>query len=66
MRRAHAQNEAEVEFARGRERVRVAERAAQEAVFAERSCRERLAELDRRRESLAAQIAQQRGAPRRS
>jgi chromosome segregation protein len=57
----HAQNEAEVEFARGRERVRAAERAAQEAVFAERSCRERLAELERRRESLEAQTAQQRG-----
>jgi chromosome segregation protein len=57
----HAQHEAEVEFARGRERVRVAERAAQEAIFAERSCRERLAELERRRESLAIQIAQQRG-----
>ena len=56
----HAQNEAEVEFARGRERVRGAERAAQEAVFAERSCRERLAELERRRESLATQVAQQR------
>ena len=35
----HAQNEAEVEFARGRERVRAAERAAQEAVFTERSLR---------------------------
>ena len=57
----HAQNEAEVEFARGRERVRAAERAAQEAMFAERSCRERLAELGRRRESLEAQVAQQRG-----
>jgi len=56
----HAQHEADVEFARGRERVRVAERAAQEAVFAERSCRERLAELERRRESLAVQTAQQR------
>ena len=57
----HALNEAEVEFARGRERVRAAERAAQEAVFAERSCRERLAELERRRESLEAQATQQRG-----
>ncbi len=56
----HAQNEAEVDFARARERIRVAERAAQEATFAERSCRERLAELERRRESLAAQAAQQR------
>ena len=35
------------------------ERAAQEAAFAERSCRDRLAELDRRRESHAAQVAQQ-------
>ncbi len=57
----NAQHEAEGGFARGRERVRVAERAAQEATFAERSCRERLAELERRRESLAAQTAQQRG-----
>jgi len=57
----NAQLEAESEFARGRERVRVAERAAQEAVFAERSCRERLAELERRRESLTAQTEQQRG-----
>ncbi len=56
-----AQSEAEVEFAGARERVRVAERAAQEAVFAERSCRERLAELERRRELLAAQVTQQRG-----
>jgi chromosome segregation protein len=58
----HAYNESEVESARGRERVRAAERAAQEAAFAERSCRERLAELERRRESLAAQVAQQRSA----
>ncbi|MET0683455.1 MAG: chromosome segregation protein SMC [Casimicrobiaceae bacterium] len=57
----NAQLEAEAEFARGRERVRVAERVAQEAIFAERSCRDRLAELERRRESLAAQVAQQRG-----
>ena len=56
----HAQHEAEIEFARGRERVRIAERAAQEAVFAERSRRERLAELERRRESLAGQTTQQR------
>ena len=55
----HARNEAEVELARGRERVRAAERAAQEAGFAERSCRDRLAELERRRESLTAQAAQQ-------
>jgi len=56
----HARNEAEVELARGRERVRAAERAAQEAGFAERSCRDRLAELDRRGESLAAQATQQK------
>jgi chromosome segregation protein len=57
----HARNEAEVALARSREQLRVAERAAQEANFAERSCRERLAELGRRRESLAAQMAQQQG-----
>ena len=34
---------------------------AQEAAFAERSCRDRLAELERRRESLAAQVTQQQG-----
>jgi chromosome segregation protein len=56
----HTRNEAEVELARGRERVRAAERAAQEAGFAERSCRDRLAELDRRREALAAQATQQK------
>ena len=55
----HERNEAEVALARGRERMRSAERAAQEAVFAERSCRERLAELERRREALAGQAAQQ-------
>ncbi len=57
----HTRNEAEVELARGRERVRAAERAAQEAGFAERSCRDRLTELERRRESLTAQAAQQKG-----
>jgi chromosome segregation protein len=57
----HARNEAEVEQARAREAFRAAERASQEASFAERSCRDRLAELDRRREALAAQIAQQQG-----
>ncbi|MEO8345783.1 MAG: chromosome segregation protein SMC [Betaproteobacteria bacterium] len=56
----HSRNEAEVELARGRERVRIAERVAQEAGFAERSCRERLAELERRRESLLAQAVQQK------
>ena len=55
----HARNEAEVTLARGRERSRAAERAAQEAGFAERSCRERIAELARRREAIAAQVAQQ-------
>jgi len=54
-----ARSEAEVALARGRERVRAAERAAQEANFAERSARDRLADLERRRESLAAQAAQQ-------
>ena len=57
----HARNEAEVALARSREQVRVAERAAQEASFAERSCRDRLADIARRRESLAAQVAQQQG-----
>ncbi len=57
----HARNEADVELARARERLRAAERAAQEAGFAERSCRERLVEISRRRESLAAQLAQQQG-----
>ena len=57
----HVVNEAEVALARGRERVRVAERAAQEAGFEERSSRDRLAELARRRESLEAQLAQQQG-----
>jgi chromosome segregation protein len=57
----HAKGEAEVALARSREAVRVAERTAQEASFAERSCRDRLADLARRRESLGAQIAQQQG-----
>ena len=56
----HGLNEAEVEFARGRERVRITERAAQEAIFVERGCRERLAELERRRVSHSSLIAQQR------
>jgi chromosome segregation protein len=55
----HARNEQEVALARGRERVRTAERAAQEAAFAERSCRDRQAEIERRREALSAQMAQQ-------
>ena len=57
----HARNEAEVALARSRERLRAAQRAAQEASFAERSCRDRLADIARRRESLAAQVAQQQG-----
>ena len=57
----HAGNATEVALARGREAVRVAERAAQEAGFAERSCRERLTDLARRRATLEAQIAQQQG-----
>jgi len=55
----HARNEAEVALARSREQLRLAERAAQEANFAERSCGERLADIGRRRESLTAQVAQQ-------
>ena len=52
-------NEAEVALARSREQLRNAERAAQEAGFAERTSRDRLAELARRREALGAQVAQQ-------
>ena len=52
--------EAETALVGGRERVRTAELAAQDAGFAERACRERLAELSRRREALQAQAAQQR------
>ena len=55
----HARNDAEVALAKGRERARIAERAAQEAGFAERSCRERIAELVRRREGIETQVAQQ-------
>ncbi|MDR2244960.1 MAG: chromosome segregation protein SMC [Burkholderiales bacterium] len=55
----HARNEVDVALARGRERVRNAENAAQEARFAERSARERLQELTRRRQSLATQKTQQ-------
>jgi chromosome segregation protein len=57
----HVRNEAEVELARSRELLRVTERAAQEASFAERSCGDRLAELARRRDALATQVAQQQG-----
>jgi len=57
----HVRNEAEIALARGREQVRIAERAAQEASFAARSCRDRLAEIARRREGLAVQVTQQQG-----
>ncbi len=56
----HARNETEVALAGGRERVRAAERASQEEGFAERSARDRLADLERRRETLVAQGVQQR------
>jgi chromosome segregation protein len=56
-----AADAAESALAAGRERFRSAERAAQVAGFAERSCRERLAELARRREGLAGQVEQQQG-----
>jgi chromosome segregation protein len=56
-----SRNDVDAAMARGRERVRVAERVAQEAAFAERSGRERLAEMDRRREGLTAQVDQQQG-----
>ena len=55
-----ARNERDVALARGRERLRLAERASQEAAFAERSARDRIADLERRREGLVAQLAQQR------
>jgi chromosome segregation protein len=54
-----ARNEAEVEKERQRERVRLAERALQEAGFAERSARDRLADLERRREALDASMRTQ-------
>jgi chromosome segregation protein len=57
----HAGNESEAALARGRERVRISELATQEAAFGERSSRERVAELERRREGLAAQVGQQQG-----
>jgi chromosome segregation protein len=56
----HARNEAEVALARGREKVRAAERATQEADFAQRRCQDRLAELGRRATDLATQRDQQR------
>ncbi len=55
----HIRNEAELALARGREHSRAAERVAQEAGFAERSARDRIAELARRREAIVAQVAQQ-------
>ncbi|MCL2871707.1 MAG: chromosome segregation protein SMC [Betaproteobacteria bacterium] len=55
----HTRNEADVAQTRGRERVRHTENAAQEARFAERSARERLQELTRRRQSLVTQKTQQ-------
>src|SRR5438552_2751966 len=56
---ARAGEEADAALVRARDRVRTAERTAQEAGFAERSCRERLDEYARRRETLETQIAQQ-------
>src|SRR5258706_6292506 len=54
-----AREEFDVALVRARDRVRTAERTAQEAGFAERSGRERLDEYARRRETLETQIAQQ-------
>jgi chromosome segregation protein len=54
-----AREKADLALAQARERARATELAAQEASFAERSCRDRLAELARRREALDAQTAQQ-------
>jgi chromosome segregation protein len=51
----HERNESEVALVRAREELRTAERAAQEALYAERSARDRLAELDRRLASTVAQ-----------
>ena len=48
------------DVAQGRERVREAERAVQEAGFAERSVRERIAEAARRGEGVVQQMARQR------
>ncbi len=50
----------DAELARGRDRLRDAERATQEAGFAERSAREHIAEAGRRGEALAQQVARQR------
>ena len=54
-------NEAEVRLAKGREGLRVAERAAQEARFAERASRDRLADLQRRIEQQSEQRARLAG-----
>ncbi|MEP7063360.1 MAG: chromosome segregation protein SMC [Betaproteobacteria bacterium] len=56
----HARNERDVALSAGRERLRDTERAAQEAGFAERSARERIAEAGRRDEALAQQVTRQR------
>ena len=50
-------NEAEVRLTKGREALRAAERVAQEARFAERAGRDRLADLQQRLEGQAAQRA---------
>jgi chromosome segregation protein len=54
-----SRGDADLALGEARERARVTERAAQEAGFAERSCRDRLSELARRREALEGQSAQQ-------
>ncbi|HEV2979521.1 MAG TPA: chromosome segregation protein SMC [Casimicrobiaceae bacterium] len=54
-----ARDQADAALERARERLHAAERATQEAGFSERSCRERLSELARRREGLEAQVVQQ-------
>jgi len=54
-----AREEADAALAESHEHLRAAELAHQEANFTERSCRDRIAELARRGESLVAQIAQQ-------
>jgi chromosome segregation protein len=56
----HARNEADVALTRGREALRTAERAAQEAGFAERSARDRISEMEKRAAALGLQIEQQR------
>ena len=50
-------NDADVRMAKGREALRAAERAAQEARFAERAARDRLADLQRRIEAQGEQCA---------